>query len=211
MRNTRTPNSKDLLAGTRAAHRQSQTVPPALEDDPTRPSEPLSQNIEAIKTLHARAEQEVSQHQRAVEAVTVFFGRPAFLYGIVLVVVLWIVPNLLPRRLGIPRFDPPPFNWLEQTVTLSSLLITTGVLIKQNRQEKLAERRAHLSLQMNLLAEQKTAKLIALVEELRRDLPSVRDRYDPEAEVMEESADPHQVMNLLEEEMLEELEELQQQ
>jgi uncharacterized membrane protein len=169
----------------------------------------LSQNISAIKSMYVRAEQDVSKHQRAVEGVTAFFGRPAFLYTILLLVALWVLPNVLPRRFGLPHFDPPPFDWLERTITVSSFLMTTGVLIKQNRQEKLAERRAHLSLQLNLLTEQKTAKLIALVEELRRDLPTVRDRHDPEAEVMKQSADPHIVIDALEEALLQELEELQ--
>ncbi len=209
--NTRKLNRKEPLLGSLAVHRQTLTMPPVLKSDPTVQTDHLSQNISAVKALHIRAEQDVNDHQRAVETVTAFFGRPAFLYSILLVVALWVCPNVLPRRFGIPHFDPPPFDWLERTITLSSLLMTTGVLIKQNRQEKLTTRRAHLSLQMNLLAEQKTAKLIALVEELRRDLPSVRDRHDPEAEVMKQSTDPHVVMNALEEELLEELEELQKQ
>ena len=204
-----TPNRKDPVESSWVEHRQT-LIPPALEVEPTAPlPEHLSQNISAIKAMHARAEQDVSQHQRTVECVTAFFGRPMFLYSILLVVTLWILPNVLPRRFNLPRFDPPPFNWLERTVTLSSFLMTTGVLITQNREEKLASRRAHLSLQLNLLAEQKTAKLIALMEELRRDLPSVKNRHDPEAEVMKQSADPHIVMNALEEELLKELAELQ--
>jgi uncharacterized membrane protein len=56
-----------------------------------------------------------------------------------------------------------------------------------------------LDLQINLLAEQKTAKLIALVEELRRDLPNVKDRHDPQAAVMEQTTDPHVILGALEE------------
>ncbi len=153
--------------------------------------------------MYTHAEQDVSQHQRAVEGVTAFFGRPVFLYSILLVVGLWVLPNILPRRNGIPHFDPPPFNWLGETITLSSFLMTTGVLVTQNRQEKLAQRQADLILQLNLLTEQKTAKIIALVEELRDDIPSVRDRHDPEAEVMKQSADPHTVIKALEEGVLE--------
>ena len=158
-----TPNRKDLAESSCVEHRRT-LIPPALEGDPTVDlSDHLSQNILAIKAMHARAEQDVSQHQRTVECVTAFFGRPTFLYSIMIVVTLWILPNVSPRRFNLPRFDPPPFNWLERTVTLSSFLMTTGVLITQNREEKLASRRAHLSLQLNLLAEQKTAKLIALM------------------------------------------------
>jgi len=83
-------------------------------------------------------------------------------------------------------------------------------LIKQNRQEKLAEQRAQLGLQLNLLSEQKIAKLIALIEELRRDIPNVQDRFDAEAEVMKQAADPTVVIDTLEKTLTEELAELQQ-
>jgi len=121
------------------------------------------------------------------------------------------LPNALPKRLGIRQFDPPPFYWLQGAVGLSALLMTSGVLIKQTRQEQLAEQRAQLSLQMNLLSEQKIAKLIALLEELRRDLPTVKDRVDPEAEVLKQATDPHMVVNTLERRLEEELAQLQQQ
>ena len=57
-------------------------------------------------------------------------------------------------------------------------MTTCVVLIKQNR---LAEQRAHLDLEVTLLTEQKAAKLIDLLEELRRDLSNVKNRDDPEA------------------------------
>jgi uncharacterized membrane protein len=77
------------------------------------------------------------------------------------------------------------------------------VLITQNRQAKLIERRMHLDLQVNLLTEQKTAKLIELLEELRRDLPNVRNRRDSEAEVMQHAAGPLEVIAVLEAQALE--------
>ncbi len=167
--------------------------------------EPISHNIDAIIALHTRHEQDVSRHQRMVEAAIASFGRPAFLYSILLAITLWVVPNALPRRFGLPRFDPPPFSWLQFSLTTGSLLMTSGVLIKQNRQEKLAEQRAQLTLQLNMLSEQKIAKLIDLVEELRRDLPDVKNRYDPDAETMKEAADPQAVVEALEETLTEEL------
>ena len=173
--------------------------------------DPLGQNIEAIITLQAKAEKDLSKTQRVVEAVTAFFGRPLFLYSILLGVTLWMVLNLLPANFGIPKFDPAPFEWLDHVLGLASLLMTSGVLISQNRQEKLAEQRSQLTLQLNLLSEQKIAKLIALVEELRQDLPMVKNRLDPEAEVMMQAADPHVVMEALEKTLAEDLAQLQQQ
>ncbi|NEU71858.1 DUF1003 domain-containing protein [Hassallia byssoidea VB512170] len=61
------------------------------------------------------------------------------MYSILLVIALWITPNILPRRFGIPRFDPASFYSLQFGVGTASLLMTAGVLIKQNQQEKLAE------------------------------------------------------------------------
>jgi uncharacterized membrane protein len=188
-----------------ARHKSKVVIPSAPFPDP------LAQNIEAVIALQAKAEKDLSRTQRVVEAVTAFFAHPIFLYCILIGVTLWIVCNLLPHGFSIPQFDPPPFEWLDLVLGLGSLLISTGVLITQNRQEKLTEQRMQLSLQLNLLSEQKIAKLIALVEELRRDLPNVKDRHDPEAEIMKQPADPHVVMEALEKTIAEELEQLQQQ
>lgn len=189
----------------RAVHNSKVVLPSAPLPDP------LGQNIEAVIALQAKAEKDLSRTQRIVEATTAFFSRPMFLYCILIGVTVWIVPNVLPHHLGFLQFDPPPFEWLELLLSLASLLMSTGILITQNRQEKLAEQRMQLSLQLNLLSEQKIAKLIALLEELRRDLPNVKDRHDPEAEVMQQPADPHVVIEVLEKSLTEELEQLQQQ
>ena len=73
------------------------------------------------------------------------------------------------------------------------------VLIKQSRLAKLEEQRAHLDLQVNLLTEQKTTKIIELLEELRRDLPMVKDRHDPEAAAMQQPTNPREVLAALDE------------
>ena len=82
---------------------------------------------------------------------------------------------------------------------MCALLITTVVLSKQNRLAKLAEQRAHLDLKVTLLTEQKAAKLIDLLEELRRDLPNVRNRHDSEAATLQKSMDPDEVLATLNE------------
>jgi uncharacterized membrane protein len=83
--------------------------------------------------------------------------------------------------------------------SLGALLTTTVVLITQNREAKLEKQRLELELQVNLLTEQKTTKLIRLLEELRRDLPMVKDRHDPEAAALQKPTDPGDVLAALEE------------
>jgi uncharacterized membrane protein len=169
---------------------------------PTAPlPEQIGQNIEAIVAMHANAERKISRHQRFIEAITHFFSRSVFLYGTVVFVVVWAIINLLPPT----QFDPPPFSGLDVAIGFSSLLMTISVLIRQERQEKLAEQRNQLSLQLSLLSEQKIAKIIALLEELRRDLPEVENRHDLEAKLMQQPADPERVLTALEEKLTKEL------
>jgi uncharacterized membrane protein len=75
------------------------------------------------------------------------------------------------------------------------------VLTAQNRQDREGEQRAHLELQVSLLAEQKTTKIISLLEELRHDLPVVKDRKDRIADAMQERVDPQAVLSALEDTM----------
>ena len=97
------------------------------------------------------------------------------------------------------EFDPAPFFWLQGIVGLGALLTATVVLTKQNRLAKLEEQRAHLDLKVTLLTEQKAAKLIDLMEELRRDLPNVKNRHDPEAAALQQSMNPDLVLAALDE------------
>lgn len=158
----------------------------------------ITQNVQTIASLRARAEEEVGRHQRRIEWATAALGRPRSMYVAVLLVVAWVGVNGRLHQLGLPAPDPPPFSYLQGVVAVAALLTTLMVLATQNRQSKHAEQRLQLDLQVNLLAEQKVAKLIALVEELRRDMPAVPDRVDPIAEVMTEPLDPAAVMSALE-------------
>jgi uncharacterized membrane protein len=169
----------------------------------------INRNIESVVALHAQEERNLSHHRRWVGTVTHFVGRPVFLYVIVAVVLSWILSNTAPKKWNLPRFDPPPFNGLSVGLSFSALLVTVGVLIQQDRQEKLAEQRAQLSLQLSMLSEQKITKLIVLMEEMRRDLPGLQHRPDIEVEEMQQVADPHQVLTVLQDTLSQELNDIQ--
>ena len=161
----------------------------------------LNQNIEAVLDFYSREDQKISWSQRTLERISQVIGKPAYLGFILALVLLWIGVNEALRSLGRGDFDPPPFFWLQGLIGLGALLTMTVVLAKQNRHSRLAEQRAHLDLTVTLLTEQKTAKLIDLVEELRRDMPSVKDRHDPEAAALQQSMSPNLVLAVLEEEI----------
>ena len=179
-------------------------VPPgSLPDGQGTPFEserdPTSQNIEAVLDFYTREEQKITRSQRILERISNFVGQPVFIGFILVFVAVWMVANVVLRRLGMAEFDPPPFSWLQGIVGLGALLTATVVLTKQNRLAKLAERREHLDLKVTLLTEQKAAKLIDLLEELRRDLPNVSNRHDPEAAALQQSMNPDLVLAALDE------------
>jgi uncharacterized membrane protein len=170
----------------------SRVSPEAPNATPTL-AEHIDQNIESVVALQRREWDTVGTAQRRVERVGRFMGRPLYLVALLFAIVMWVVWNLLGRR-----WDPPPFELLDGAMTLISLITTTIVLIAQNRQTKLEQQHTHLGLQVSLLTEQKVTKLISLLEELRRDMPMVKDRHDAHAEVLKESADTAKVLAALE-------------
>jgi uncharacterized membrane protein len=159
----------------------------------------ISQNIEAVLDFYTREEQKISSSQRTLEKISGFIGQPVFLGIILIFVLFWTLVNVLAHQFRLVAFDPPPFLWLQGIVGLGALLTATIVLTKQNRLAKLEERRSHLDLKVTLLTEQKAAKLIDLMEELRRDLPNVRNRLDSEAASLQQSMKPDMVLATLDE------------
>ncbi|MES2115132.1 MAG: DUF1003 domain-containing protein [Pseudomonadota bacterium] len=158
-----------------------------------------AQNIGALLDYYAQEEGKITWPQHIIEAIGNFIGRPAFPFLILIFVFCWILANMALRFAGKPPFDPAPFFELQGLLCLGALLTSTIVLTKQNRMAKLAEQRAHLDLRITLLTEQKAAKLIDLLEELRRDLPNVTNRDDLEASALGQAMNPEAVRAALDE------------
>jgi uncharacterized membrane protein len=168
-----------------------------MASPPTVPTH-VSENIETVAQLNAESGARVSRHQRAIEALTRHLGRPRTLYTLVGVAAVWVIYNGTARWTGWPAFDHWPFDGLQGAVTGYAAVVATTVLTAQNRLNHESDRRGHLDLQLSLIAEQKATKIIALLEELRRELPNVRDRKDAVAEAMQQRANPADVLSALE-------------
>ena len=161
--------------------------------------EHISHNIDSIIAFYKREELKISESQRRLEYVGRLIGRPLYLLSVLSAATAWILINWLAPHIGMRQLDPPPFFWLQGLLTLGAFLTTTIVLITQNRQGQFETQRLDLDLQVNLLTEQKTTKLIHLFEELRRDLPMVKDRHDAISTALQVPTDPAQVLDALNE------------
>ena len=127
--------------------------------------------------------------QRAIEVATRLLVRPWMVGALAVCVLSWIAVNVAVRS----PVDPPPLFWLQGVIALYAAFVSTMVLVTQRREERESKLRAHLEFHVNHLAEQKATKIIALLEELRRDMPGVRDRDDPVADALQEEVDPQVV------------------
>jgi len=172
----------------------SDSAPPRGERAPN-----LEQNIDSVLEVQRRESEQRSTSHRFIDRVSRIIGRPMYLFGLVVVAVTWIAANVLAPRWELPAFDPSPFSLLDGILSFAALVSTTVILIAQNRQTRIEQQHTHIALQVNLMTEQKVAKIINLLEELRRDLPMVKDRYDEQAASFAKNTDALQVLTAIEE------------
>ena len=170
------------------AEHNSSNVPAHVED-----------TVQAIAGFHAAHDAEAGSLQRLIEWITRRAGSPAFAAVLTALVVGWITLNIGMIATGHQPIDEPPFPWLQGAVAASALYMTVFILATQRREDKLAGLRDQLTLELSILSEQKSAKIVGLLEELRRDLPNISDRPDQNAEELSTPADPNAVLNALKE------------
>lgn len=135
---------------------------------PTPPSDKApgvtQRNIEAIAQLEQEFSRQRTWMDRISDRVTAFVGSLQFVLAHALVILGWVLLNaFLPSA---ARFDPYPFNFLNLTLAIEAVLLSTFVLMSQNRQNHQADRWAHLDLQVSLLAEQETTKMLQMLQKL---------------------------------------------
>jgi len=157
------------------------------------------ENLQVLSRFKDGEEAQISGIQLVIERISRFFGSPAYFAFAVVFIVVWILVNMWGTRQGWRHLDSPPFFWLQGLVSSNALLLTVAVLIRQNRMAQVAEHRAHLDLQINLLTEQKVTKTLQIVDELRRDLTARRGHPDEEVTEMSKPADAHALMHAIKE------------
>src|ERR1041385_2478573 len=111
------------------------------------PVDLVQRNIETIARMEQVAEAQHSPLDRAIDTTTRFIGSLTFICFHLIGFVLWIGLNLRPPQQR--HFAPYPDNLPELMVGMEAIILSSFILITQNRQQRLADRRAHLALQIN--------------------------------------------------------------
>jgi uncharacterized membrane protein len=156
----------------------------------------LDRNIDALveRTRHDLAKSGLQE--RAADAITRFAGSMVFVYLHLVLFGAWIAINT--GVLPILRPFDPSLVVLAMIASVEAIFLSTFVLISQNRMAAADDKRADLNLQISLLHEHETTRLIALVSELASKLDVSTD-VDLEIEELKRDVQPERVMERIEE------------
>jgi uncharacterized membrane protein len=152
--------------------------------------------IDKIASVHERHQRRATRAQRFVERSVSWIATPRFIAVLTIGIVVWVFANLILARSGC-AFDPPPFEILQDIGEAVALYITILILVTAQREKEIGEHREQLTLELAILSEQKSAKIIQLIEEARRDNPLISDRHDPVAKELSVPADPEAVLDAI--------------
>ena len=138
-------------------------VPDAEPDVRRRPAvDAIRRNAGRVARLEAEQIETRSVTERIAGLVTRAAGTATFAIVHLAWFAGWIAVNGgFIRR--IKPFDPFPFSLLTMIVSLEAIFLSIWILISQNQMSRQADRREHLDLQVNLLAEQESTATLCLV------------------------------------------------
>jgi len=163
-------------------------------DRPNNVEEVTQQNVETVVRLEQSAKGPKTLSDKIADFITRFCGTMSFLWIHVIWFAAWILCNtlLLPKAI-----DPFPFSFLTLVVSLEAIFLSTFILISENRQALVDERRSHLDLQINLLAEQENTKMLQLLREIAEKL-GVNPGKDPTVAALEQATQPDKLVEQIE-------------
>src|SRR3954463_1264846 len=144
-------------------------------------------NVEIVAQLEKSAEAERSLTDRLADSISRFVGAMAFVYIHVAWFGIWIAVFTLPFIPAAWQIDPFPFTFLTFVVSLEAIFLSTFILISQNHEERVARRRNHLDLQINLLSEQENSQMLKMLDAIQQHL---QIGSDPSAEALQEATRP---------------------
>ena len=111
---------------------------------------------------------------------------------------LWIGINLdlVP---GVAPFDPFPFTFLMMLVSLEAIFLALFVLASQNRLARQADKRSHLDLQIDLLAEREMTAVLRLLRDLAMHLNAKTSVTADQLRDLARKTDVHKLTDRMEE------------
>lgn len=167
----------------------------SVQQDNSKLAGVVGKNICEIVEMRAEQERRKGPQERVADGLTLFSGSMVFVYVHALWFGFWILFNA--GWLGNKPFDPYPYSLLTLIVSLEAIFLSTFVLISQNHASAIADKRADLDLQINLLAEHEVTRLLTLVDAIADHL-GVEGENRHDVEDLKKDVGTKQVLDELE-------------
>jgi uncharacterized membrane protein len=142
-------------------------------------------NIETIAKMEAAALGNRRLSERVADRVAMVIGSWKFIFLQTGLLTVWMILNLFAI---IREWDPYPFILLNLLLSCQSAYASPIIMMSQNRQARVNDRRNHLDLQINLLAEQENTQMLRMLRKLcenagipiEEDLPALEEATELE-------------------------------
>jgi uncharacterized membrane protein len=119
-------------------------------------------HIDSIVKQEEDALERRSSAERFADGVGLFMGSLPFVAFQLVFMLAWLLVNGGEIR-GLRPFDPYPFSLLGMIVAVEAVILSSFILMRQNRMMRRGELRDHLNLQVDLLAEKEITKVLQMV------------------------------------------------
>ncbi len=143
----------------------------------------METGIRSVAELERAFDEKRSRADRVSDLIAGFTGTIWFVALHAVWFTVWFYINTAGVR-GIPKFDPYPFILLAMVVSVEGVLLSTFVLMKQNRMQRKTDQRDHLTLQIDLLAEKELTKVLQVLRLVCRKLEITEVESDKDFEEM---------------------------
>jgi uncharacterized membrane protein len=133
------------------------------------PQPTLEENVQAIKAWERTSLSGRSKAERLADWIAGTAASGPVLLLHMLWFGFWLTGNTgwIP---GVEPFDRFPFPILTMTVSLEAIFLALFVLASQNRLSRQSDKRSHLDLQIDLLAEREMTAMLQLLQDIARHL-----------------------------------------
>jgi uncharacterized membrane protein len=157
-------------------------------------SELTHRNVETIAHIERASEEERTFGERVADRFAAVVGSWPFIIAQSVILVTWLIVNVVAWSY---HWDPYPFILLNLLLSFQAAYASPIIMMSQNRQARLDERRNHLDLQINLLAEQETTEILRLLRKLC-EKQGVALEDDPECAALEQATRPENLVHQIE-------------
>jgi uncharacterized membrane protein len=144
-------------------------------------------DLETLLRLEREASRRRSPSERLSSGLLRGMGTLRFMIGHLVLFVVWIAWNT--GLLGLRPFDPFPFGVFTLIVSAEGVFLAIFILISQNATNRLADRRAHLDLQITLLSERETTKALQILRAVADRVGAAESARDEETSRLAEATE----------------------